>query len=248
MSTKFPEPPKRCVFLPLEAWDAIRRDYIAGATAKALALKWKVAPKTIYARAARHGWSKKRNAKASVRAVAAASATAAGVTLPPEFPEQLYAPALYDGPDIAKHDRAPYPPPQELFAPDPRYWIERYSADEVYDAGLTARIAVSASAGAMIAGHLADAAVLAQIGYLHARIAKLNPQSFRARVLKVLMDERERDRLFCAVDFDGESRIKAEYDHWSRLQHEAEQRRAWALQRAEERIAELEARVAAGGP
>jgi len=47
----------------LESWAMIAEEYKAGATAKQLAVKWRVAPTSIYRHAYQEGWSKKAQAK-----------------------------------------------------------------------------------------------------------------------------------------------------------------------------------------
>jgi len=240
MSTKFPESRPGHVRLSHDTWQEIGRAYRAGATAKALAAQYKTSPGTIYRHMQKLGWSKYVNARAHVHARERAEGAGETAPMPTADPSGLYLspPAPDNG------VRSPYGPPAEVFVPDSRYWLDRYTANELYDPGLTAQIAVSASAGALISGNLHDAAVLAQIGYLHARIAKLNPQSLREQVFVALTDERACNRLFSRDRRNGEEQLKDGYDRWRRQQHDAEQRRGWALQRAERRVKELEAQLA----
>lgn len=241
MSTQFPEPERPGFFrLPEETWQEIGRAWRGGATAKALAARYRTSPSTIYRQMRTRGWSKHCNAASSVRARQQAKAAGEIVATPTADASGLYLspPAPDNG------VRHPYGPPAPVFTPDSRYWLDRYTSSELYDPGITAQIAVSASAGALISGNLQDAAVLAQIGYLHARIARLNPQSLREQVFAALTDERARNRLFSRRRHNGEEQLKDEYARWRRQQHDDEQRRTWALQRAEKRVAELEAQIA----
>ena len=55
-----------------ESWTEIREAYRNGATAKELAVRWKVSPSSIYRHACTGGWTKKRSADADARAHAEA--------------------------------------------------------------------------------------------------------------------------------------------------------------------------------
>lgn len=57
-----------------ESWDEIREAYRNGATAKELAVRWKVSPSSIYRHACTGGWTKKHSADADARAHAEAIA------------------------------------------------------------------------------------------------------------------------------------------------------------------------------
>ena len=90
--------------LSKETWAEVVEAYRSGATARELAVKWKVSPGSIYYQAGRAGWSKKRNgdqlAREHARAVEAAEAERAE----PARREQralknLFAPAPVDDPE-----------------------------------------------------------------------------------------------------------------------------------------------------
>ena len=50
--------------LPEGAWALIREEYLAGATAKEIAAKWRVSPTSVYRHACQDGWTKERRGEA----------------------------------------------------------------------------------------------------------------------------------------------------------------------------------------
>ena len=199
------------------AWIEVGAAYMAGATGAALAEKWRISPGTIYRQARLRGWSKRRDGSDYVRA-----------SHPP--------PAVVDG-------KADYGEPAPNFVPDPRFMIERYTAGELFEPGVVAQIAASASGGAMMTGQYADAYVLAQIALTHARIVKLRPMSLRAALLELLQDRAMADEFFSFTRRDGEEDEKRAY--WS-LQH-ARDRELAEGRAAMARVAVLEAQLNARG-
>ncbi|MDP1912007.1 MAG: hypothetical protein Q8K49_01635 [Brevundimonas sp.] len=80
--------------------------YRSGATARELAVKWKVSPGSVYYQAGRAGWSKKRNGDQLAREHAKAIEAAEAVRAEPARREQralknLFAPAPTDDPEAA---------------------------------------------------------------------------------------------------------------------------------------------------
>jgi hypothetical protein len=74
MTRKIEEAQPTWFRLSEDSWNEIREAYRNGATAKELAVRWKVSPSSIYRHAWEGGWSKKRSADADARAHAAAIA------------------------------------------------------------------------------------------------------------------------------------------------------------------------------
>ncbi|MGA0546417.1 hypothetical protein ACO2Q1_14185 [Brevundimonas sp. VNH65] len=85
--------------LSKESWDEIVEAYRNGATARSLAVKWKVAPGSVYYHACRDGWGKKTNgddrARAHARAMEAREAKRAEPP-PPLTPPETGAEAATD--------------------------------------------------------------------------------------------------------------------------------------------------------
>lgn len=80
--------------------------YRSGATARELAVKWKVSPGSVYYQAGRAGWSKKRNGDQLAREHAKAIEAAEAVRAEPARREQralknLFAPPPIDDPEAA---------------------------------------------------------------------------------------------------------------------------------------------------
>ena len=88
--------------LSAETWTEIVEAYRDGATARELAVKWKVAPGSVYYHACKDGWGKKTNgddrARAHARAVEAAQAVRA------EAAPDKAAARLFDGIDLEDED------------------------------------------------------------------------------------------------------------------------------------------------
>jgi hypothetical protein len=74
MTRKIEEAQPTWFRLSEDSWAEIREAYRNGATAKELAVRWKVSPSSIYRHAWEGGWSKKRSADGEARAHAAAIA------------------------------------------------------------------------------------------------------------------------------------------------------------------------------
>ena len=74
MTRKIEEAQPTWFRLSEDSWNEIREAYRNGATAKELAVRWKVSPSSIYRHAWQGGWSKKRSADADARAHASAIA------------------------------------------------------------------------------------------------------------------------------------------------------------------------------
>lgn len=74
MTRKIEEAQPTWFRLSEDSWNEIREAYRNGATAKDLAIRWKVSPGTIYRHACAGGWTKKHSADADARAHAAAIA------------------------------------------------------------------------------------------------------------------------------------------------------------------------------
>ena len=90
--------------LSKESWAEIVEAYRNGATARALAVKWKVAPGSVYYHACREGWGKKTNGDDRARAHAQAVEAAEAVQTEPLRAEQkvlksLFAPGKANDPD-----------------------------------------------------------------------------------------------------------------------------------------------------
>lgn len=90
--------------LSKETWAEVVEAYRSGATARELAVKWKVSPGSIYYQAGRAGWSKKRNGDQLAREHARAVEAAEAVRAEPARREQralknLFAPAPADDPE-----------------------------------------------------------------------------------------------------------------------------------------------------
>jgi hypothetical protein len=204
MTYAHPGAPAHHFRLDAAAWAEIGKAYCAGATATALGLKWKVSPSTIYRQAKLRGWSKRVHASDLVRA-----------SHPPE-----------------PQGRVDYGPPGEVFAPDPRHFLDRYTACELFDPGFLAQVAGSASGGAMLTGQIADSFVLARVALAQAKLAKMRPQSVREIIFHALQDPEETDALFSAKRRDGEAELKDAYWRWRGEQMRRE-------------VAALEAEVAA---
>jgi hypothetical protein len=68
MTHTTPPPSATWLHLSDESWAEIRDEYLAGATARQIALKWKIGPSTVYDRAAKGGWGKKTAGDAAARA------------------------------------------------------------------------------------------------------------------------------------------------------------------------------------
>lgn len=130
--------------LSKESWDEIVEAYRNGATARELAVKWKVAPGSVYYHACRDGWGKKTNgddrARAHARAVEAAEAVRA------ETVHEDKAARLFDG----------ISPPQD--------------EDDEADHFLLARAATRASGRAMRGRLWTEAKALAGLAEAYARL------------------------------------------------------------------------------
>ena len=92
--------------LSKETWAEVVEAYRSGATARELAVKWKVSPGSIYYQAGRAGWSKKRNGDQLAREHARAVEAAEAVRAEPARREQralknLFAPAPVDDPEAS---------------------------------------------------------------------------------------------------------------------------------------------------
>jgi len=92
--------------LSKETWAEVVEAYRSGATARELAVKWKVSPGSIYYQAGRAGWSKKRNGDQMAREHARAVEAAEAVRAEPARREQralknLFAPAPVDDPEAS---------------------------------------------------------------------------------------------------------------------------------------------------
>ena len=74
MTRKIEEAQPTWFRLSEDSWNEIREAYRNGATAKELAVRWKVSPSSVYRHACEGGWTKKRSADAGARAHAAAIA------------------------------------------------------------------------------------------------------------------------------------------------------------------------------
>jgi hypothetical protein len=90
--------------LSKETWAEVVEAYRSGATARELAVKWKVSPGSIYYQAGRAGWSKKRNGDQMAREHAKAVEAAEAARAEPARREQralknLFAPAPVDDPE-----------------------------------------------------------------------------------------------------------------------------------------------------
>ncbi len=90
--------------LSKETWAEVVEAYRSGATARELAVKWKVSPGSIYYQAGRAGWSKKRNGDQLAREHAKAIEAAEAVRAEPQRQEQralknLFAPAPVGDPE-----------------------------------------------------------------------------------------------------------------------------------------------------
>jgi hypothetical protein len=103
--TRRPRPPVVPAHYRLskESWAEIMEAYRNGATARELAVKWKVAPGSIYYHAGREGWGKKTNGDEQARAHARAVEAAEAVRAEPPRAEQrvlktLFAPERADDP------------------------------------------------------------------------------------------------------------------------------------------------------
>jgi hypothetical protein len=92
--------------LSKETWAEVVEAYRSGATARELAVKWKVSPGSVYYQAGRAGWSKKRNGDQLAREHAKAVEAAEVVRAEPARREQralktLFAPAPVGDPEAA---------------------------------------------------------------------------------------------------------------------------------------------------
>lgn len=125
-----------------ESWNEIRDAYRNGATAKELAIRWKVSPGSIYRHACEGGWTKKRSADAEVRAHVAA---------------------------IAEEERADQtrPDPARLFGP-----AGEGDETALGDPAALAEQAMAASVRAMRARLFAEAEKLARLSEAYARMAE----------------------------------------------------------------------------
>jgi len=92
--------------LSKETWAEVVEAYRSGATARELAVKWKVSPGSVYYQAGRAGWSKKRNGDQLAREHAKAVEAAEAVRAEPARREQralktLFAPAPVGDPEAS---------------------------------------------------------------------------------------------------------------------------------------------------
>jgi DNA-binding CsgD family transcriptional regulator len=211
--------------LDAAAWAEIGKAFCNGATAKALAAQWGVSATTILTHARRHGWQAHRFAQAHARA---------------EYKSER--PQVVAG-DLKREEIIP--PEGMMFAPDPKWYLDRYTDRELFDPGMTAQIAASASCGAMLVGDLQESLVLAQIAYAHTRIAKAEPTSLRQTIWRALTDEAACNDLFAHGRRDGEEDLKHAYWTWRQKRRDREAERGAALAAANARIKALEAQLAA---
>lgn len=235
MPYSHPDTPATHFHLDEEAWAEIGAAYRAGASALALAVKWKVSRGTIYINMKKRGWSKKRDGGAFARASHPPSASPpspAPEILPPEESGEEGATSVTEF--VGPH------PDNPGFVPDPRWEIERLTAGEMFEPGLVATLAASASGGAMVTGRYADAFVLAQIALAHAKLVKLAPESTRAQVLALMQDRAAADAFFSHLRRDGEDEIKRAYWRWRRDED-------IRIERMRDRIVALEKQVKALG-
>ncbi|MEH6664645.1 MAG: helix-turn-helix domain-containing protein [Brevundimonas sp.] len=142
MRRKIEEAPPTWFRLSEASWDEIRAAYRNGATAKDLAVRWKVSPGTIYRHACAGGWTKKRSADAEARAHAAAIAEEERVD--------------QTRPDV---DAGLFAPPGE-------------GEEALSDPAALAAQAMTASARAMRARLFADAEKLARLAEAYGRMAE----------------------------------------------------------------------------
>ncbi|MFA4893492.1 hypothetical protein [Brevundimonas sp.] len=132
--------------LSKESWAEIVEAYRNGATARELAVKWRVAPGSVYYHACRDGWTKKTNgddrARAHAREVEAAEAVRAERPRADQRAlKSLFAPARADDPDAG-------------------------------DPAALARVATLASGRAMTGRLWAEARALAGLAESYARLAE----------------------------------------------------------------------------
>jgi len=142
MTRKIEEAQPTWFRLSEDSWNEIREAYRNGATAKELAVRWKVSPSSIYRHAWQGGWSKKRSADAEARAHASA---------------------------IADEERADQTRPDapSLFAPP-----DEGDEATLGDPAALAEQAMAASVRAMRARLFAEAEKLARLSEAYARMAE----------------------------------------------------------------------------
>ncbi len=130
-----------------ETWTEIVEAYRDGATARELAVKWKVSPGSVYYHACRDGWSKKANGDDRARDHARRM----------EAETELRETARAE--DRSLHE--------QLFSP------EAADQPEAADPAHLARIATLASGRAMIGRLWAEAKALAGLAESYARLARM---------------------------------------------------------------------------
>lgn len=138
-------------------------------------------------------------------------------------------------------------PPEGMFAPDPRFWVERYTGGEIFDPAVAAQIATTAACGALAVGDLSNALVLSQIGYIQARILKLMPRTTREVVLEALSDRAACNEMFSRANRDGEEDLKTAYWDWRRAEDKRWSDLRGELAAAQARVAALEAALEQAG-
>lgn len=187
--------------LSKESWDEIVEAYRNGATARELAVKWKVAPGSVYYHACRDGWGKKKNgddrARAHARAVEAADAVRA------ETMHDDKAARLFDGIDDSQDE------------------------DDEADHFLLARAATRASGRAMRGRLWNEAKALAGLAEAYARLndrAVSAPPTAARMDLEDLLDIimlaapgiYDRFRIDSDKRDDPDGKLKTEFWNWHR--------------------------------
>ena len=195
--------------------------YRSGATARELAVKWKVSPGSVYYQAGRAGWSKKRNGDQLAREHARAIEAAEAVRAEPARREQR---AL-----------------KNLFAPPP------IDDPEAADPAALARAATLASGRAMKGRLWAEAKALAGLAESYARLgerAKRAELTVGTMDLKLLFEAMNcdqdiiRERFWIHGDEDPDRAVKSAYwEHRRELMTAAREtqtalmRRVWNAER-----------------
>jgi len=152
-----------------ESWAEIREAYRNGATARELAIRWRVSPTTIYRNACAGGWTKKKSSDAVARAHARAIAEE-------EAADLASSQAVPPG-EAGRGPPPSPPPPPKAEAPwwplkpeRPEAW-PAYDPDED-DPPTLARAALYAAGRALRAGKIADAERLCRLSSNISRLSE----------------------------------------------------------------------------